>query len=138
MILIHLLNLLLVLVLMSMKVFVMDFFPFNPSRYPNGANGLIYKRPPSPLPRNHTCVRKHQKKKGSCPRSTKPNKLNLIWPLPDFRLNSVHHLLKYDREQSHADKSSASFNYISIHKNHTVYHLNSIIATSRPDTKIKK
>ena len=66
-----------------------------------------------------------------------PNKLNLISSLPDFRLNSVHHLLKYDREQSSNNKSSAGSNHSSIHKNHPVCHLNLTIATRRPDAKIK-
>ena len=75
-----------------------ELVPFNPSRYPDGANGSMYMRPPSSPPRNRTHVCKHQKKKGSRSRSKKPNKLNLILHLPDFRLHSVHHLLKYDRE----------------------------------------
>ena len=62
----------------------------------------------------------------------------MISPLPDFRLNPVHHLLKYGREQSHADKSSAGSNHTSINKHHTVCYLNPIIVTRRLDAKMKK
>ena len=89
-------------------------------------------------PKNRTHDLKHQKKKFAWSRSTKPNKLNLISPLPDFRLNSHHLMLKYDREQSRADKSSADSSHTSIHKHHPVCHLNPTIATRQPDTKIKK
>ena len=71
-----------------------ELVPFDPRRYPDGANGAMYMRPPSSSARNCTHDRKHQKKKSSCSRSMKPNKLNLISPLPDFRLNSIHHVLK--------------------------------------------
>ena len=33
--------------------------PFDPSRYPEGANGEIYMQPPSSPPRNCTHDRKH-------------------------------------------------------------------------------
>ena len=112
--------------------------PFDPSCYTDNENGLMYMRPLSFPPRSRTHDRKHQNKKGSCSRSTKPSKLNLISPLPEFRLDSVHHLLKYDREQSRADKLSAGSNHTSIHKHHPISHLNSTIATRRPDTKVKK
>ena len=112
--------------------------PFDPSRYPDGANGAMYMWPLSSPPRNYTHDCKHQKKKGACSRSTKPNKLNLILPLPDFRLNSIHHLLKYDKEQSRAGKSSTGSNHTSIHKHHPVCHLNPTIATRRLDATIKK
>ena len=46
--------------------------------------------------------------------------------------------MKYDRNQSCADKLSAGSNHSSIHKHHTVCHLNSTIATKRSDAKIKK
>ena len=81
--------------------------------------------------------RKHQKKKGSRSRQHNPNKLNLLSPLPDFRLHSVHHLLNYDREQSRADKFSAGSDHTSINKHHQVYHLNPTSAT-RLDATIKK
>ena len=115
-----------------------ELVPFDSSRYPDGTNGLMYMKPPTSPPRNRTHDQKYQKKKGSYSRKTKPNKLKLISLLPDFRLNLVHHLVKYDREQSHADKSSAGSDHTSINKHHTVYHLNSTIATKRPDDKIKK
>ena len=70
--------------------------PFDSCRYPDGANASLYMRPPSSPLKNRTHDRKHQKKEGSHSRQTKPNKLNLLSPLPDFRLHSVHHLLKYD------------------------------------------
>ena len=89
-------------------------------------------------PRNRTHGYKHKKKKSSRHRSTKPNKLNLISPLPDFRMNSIHHLLKYDREQSRANKSSPGSNHTSIHKHHPVCHLNPTSATRRLDAMIKK
>ena len=98
----------------------------------------MYMRPPSSPPRNRTHDQKHQKKKGSYSCRTKPNKLKSISPLPDFRLNLVHHLVKYEREHSRADKSSAGSDHTSINKHHTVCHLNPTIATRRPDAKIKK
>ena len=94
-------------------------------------------RPTSSPPRNRTHDRKHQKKKFSRSRSTKPNKLNLISALPDFQLNSLHHLFKYDRVQSRADKSSAGSNHNSKHKHHSVCHLNPTSAIRR-DSPIKK
>ena len=115
-----------------------ELVPFDSSRYPDGENGLMYMRPPSSPPRSRTHDRKHQQKKGSRSCSMKPSNLDLILPLPDFRLNSVHHLLKYDREQSRANKSSAGSNHTSIHKHHPVCHLNPTIATRRPDATIKK
>ena len=75
-----------------------EYVPFYLNRYADGANALLYMRPPSSPPRNCTHDRKHQKKKGSRSRQNKPNKLNLLPPLPDFRSHSVHHSLKYDRE----------------------------------------
>ena len=36
-----------------------ELVPFNPSRYPDGANGAIYMQPPSSLPRNRTHDHKH-------------------------------------------------------------------------------
>ena len=95
-------------------------------------------QPPSSPPRNRTHVRKHQKKEGSHSRRTKPDKLNFMSPLLNFRLHSVHHSVKYDRGQSYADKSSTGSNHSSIHKDHTAYHLNLTIATRRSDAKIKK
>ena len=115
-----------------------ELVPFDLSRYPDGENGLMYMRPPSSPPRSRTHVCKHQKKKGPCSRSTKPNKLHLISTLPDFKLMLVHHLLKYDREQSRANKSSTGSNHTYINKHNTIYHLNPTIATRRPDAKIKK
>ena len=115
-----------------------ELIPFDSSRYSDGANGLMYMQLPSSFPRNRTHDRKHQKKKCSHSRRTKPNKLKLISPLPDFKLNSVHHLVKYDRKQSRADKSSTGSDHISINKHHTVYHLNPTIVTRRPDAKITK
>ena len=115
-----------------------ELVPFNSSRYPDGENGLMYMRPPSSPPRNCTRDCKHQKKKGSCSRSTKPSKLNLISPLPNFRLNSIHHLLKYYRKQYRADKSSTGSNHTSIHKHYPVCHLNPTIATRESDAMIKK
>ena len=94
-------------------------------------------RPPSSPPKNHTHNRKHQKKKGSRSRRTKPNKLNLLSPLPDFCLHSVHHSVKFDRDQSCADKSSAGSNHTSIHKHHSVSHLNPTSAI-RLDARMKK
>ena len=110
---------------------------FDLNRYADGANALLYMRPSSSPPRNRTHDRKHQKKKGSRSRQHKPNKLNLLLPLPDFRLHSVHHLLKYDREQSRADKSSAGSDHTSVHKHHQVCHLNPTSA-ARLDAMMKK
>ena len=98
-----------------------EHVPFNPYCYPDGQHGAMYMGPPSSPPRNRTHDRKYQKKKLSHSRSTKPNKLNLISPLPDFQLNSFHHLLKYDRVQSCADKSSAGSNHTSKNKHYSVY-----------------
>ena len=69
----------------------------------------IYMLPSSSSPsRTRTHDRKHQKKKlGQHFCQTKPNKLYLISPLPDCRLNSILHSSKYDRKQSSANKSSA-------------------------------
>ena len=120
------------------KVDFEEHVPFNSSCYPGGSNASFYIQPFSLPPRNRTHVRKYQKKKGSCSCRTKPNKLNLIMSLPDVRLHSIHHLVKYDRDQSCADKSSAGSNHSSINKHHTVCHLNPIIATRRSDAKIKK
>ena len=75
-----------------------EHVPFNHNRYPDGQHGSMYMKPPVFPPRNRTHDRKHQKKKFSRSRSTKPNKLNLISPLPDFKLNSSHHLLSYDHK----------------------------------------
>ena len=111
--------------------------PFDSHRYPDGQHVPMYMRPPSSQPRNRTHDRQHQKKKFSRSRSTKPNKLNLISPLPDFQLHSLHHLLKYDRVQSCADKSSAGSDHTSKHKHHSVCHLNPTSATRRCDTTIK-
>ena len=94
-------------------------------------------RPPSSPPKNRTHDQKHQKKKGSRSRQTKPNKLNLLSPLPDFRLHSVHHSVKYDRDQSRADKSSAGSNHTSIHKHHLSSHLNPTSA-DRLEARMKK
>ena len=112
--------------------------PFDSNRYPDGANALLYMKPPSSPPTNCTYDRKHQKKKGSHSYRTKPNKLNLLLPLPDFRLHSVHHLIKYDRDQSRANKSSAGSNLTSIHKHHPVCHLNPTNVTRRLDAMMKK
>ena len=68
-----------------------EHVPFNHHRYPDGQHGAIYMKPPLLPPRNCTHDRKHQKKKFSRSRSVKPNKLNLISPLPDFQLNSLHY-----------------------------------------------
>ena len=62
----------------------------------------------------------------------------LILPLPDFRLNSVHHLFKYYREQSRVDRSSAVSNHNSINKHHNVCHLNPTIITRQSAAKMKK
>ena len=112
--------------------------PFDSNRYPDGANTLMYMEPPSSPPTNRTHDRKHQKKKRSHSQHTKPNKLNLLSPLPDFRLYSVHHSVKYDREQSRADKSSASSDHTSINKHHPVCHLNSTNITRRLDAMMMK
>ena len=95
--------------------------------------------PPSSPLRNQTHDRRHCKKKlglHSC--QTKPTKLNLISPLPDCKLNSVHHSFKYDREQSRADKSSAGRNHASNKKHHIICHLNPTIGTRRYAAKMKK
>ena len=94
-------------------------------------------QPSSSPPRNRTHDRKHQKKKFSRSRSTKPNKLNLLSPLPDFQLNSLHHAFKYDRRQSRADKSSAGSDHTSKHKHHDVCHLNPT-SSIRHNSTIKK
>ena len=73
--------------------------PFNSNRYPDSANDSLYMSPTSSPPRNQTYDRKHRKKKlGSYSRRTKPNKLNLIAPLPDYQLNSNYYSLKYNRK----------------------------------------
>ena len=64
--------------------------------------------------------------------------MKLISPLPDCKLNSVHHSLKYDREQSRADKSSAGSNHTPSKKHHNVYYLNPTIVTRRSAAKMKK
>ena len=115
-----------------------EHVPFDPHRYPDGQHGEMHMRPPLSPPRNYTHDHKHQKKKFSKSRSNKPNKLNLISLLPDFQLNSLHHLLKYDRVQSRADKSSAGSDHTSKHKHHSVCHLNPTSATRRRDSTIKK
>ena len=123
------------------KVDLEEHVPFDSNDYPDGANTSLYMRPPPlppPPPRNHTTNRKHKKKKGSYFQKTKPNKLKLILPLPDFRLYSVHHLVKYDREQSCADKSSAGSNHTSIIRHHNVCHFNPTIFTRQSAGKIKK
>ena len=70
--------------------------PFDSSGYPNGANTSLYTKPPSSRPTNPTHDRKYQKKKGSHSCRTKPDKLKLISPLPNFRLHSIHYSVKYD------------------------------------------
>ena len=100
-----------------------DFF--DSSCYPNGTSASLYMTPPLSSPRNCTHDQKHHKKKiGSHSCQTKPNKLKLILPLSDCKLNSVHHSLKYDREQSCADKSSAGSNHTSSKKHHNICYLN--------------
>ena len=98
----------------------------------------MYMRPPLSPPRNRTHDQTHQKKKFSQSRSTKPNKMNLISPFPDFQLNSLHHSLKYDRVQSRADKSSTGSDHTSKHKHHSVCYLNPISAFQRDSTNKKK
>ena len=120
------------------EVDVEQHVPFNSSCYPDGANASLYMRSPSSPPRNCTHDRKHQKRKGSHSRRTKPNKLKLILPLPDCKLNYVHHSLKYDKEQSRANKSSAGSNHISSKKHHNVCHLNPTIVTRRTAVTMKK
>ena len=115
-----------------------EYVPFDPHRYPDGQHGAMYMRSLSSPLRNCTHDRKHQKKKFSRSRSTKPNKLNLISPLPDFQLNSLHHLLTYDRVQSRADKSSAGNNHTSKNKHYSVCHLNPTSASRQCDSTIKK
>ena len=66
------------------EVDVEQHIPFDSNRYADGANASLYMRPPSSPPKNRTHDRKHQKKKGSRSRQNKPNKLNLLSPLPDF------------------------------------------------------
>ena len=61
-----------------------ELVPFDQSCYPDSENGAMYMRSPSSPPRDRTHNCKHQKKKSSVSRSTKPNKLTLISPLPDF------------------------------------------------------
>ena len=97
----------------------------------------MYMRPSSSPPRNRTHDRKHQKKKFSRSRSTKPSKLNLVRPLPDSQLNSLQHLFKYERRQSRADKSSAGSNHTSKHKHHDVCRLNPT-SSIRRNSLIKK
>ena len=120
------------------EVDVEQHVPFDSCRYPDGANASLYMRPPSPPLKNCIYDRKHQKKKGSHSRQTKPNKLNLLSPLPDFRLHSVHHSVKYDRKQSGADKSSAGSDHTSVHKHHPVCHLNPTSVTRQLDAMMKK
>ena len=67
-----------------------------------------------------------------------PNKLKLILPLPECSLNFVHHMLKYDREQSCADKSSVGSNQPFSKNHHNVCHLNPIIVTRQSAAKMKK
>ena len=112
-----------------------EHVPFDPQCYPDGQHGAMNMKPPLLPPRNRTHDRKHQKKKFSWSRSTKPNKLNLISPLPDFKLNSSHHLFKYDHKQSRADKLSAGSNHTSKHKHHSVCHLNPTSALRHCPTK---
>ena len=112
-----------------------EHVPFDHHRYPDGQHGSMYMKPPVLPSRNRTHDRKHQKKKFSRSHSTKPNKLNLISPLPDFKLNSSHHLFIYDHQQSRADKSSAGSNHTSKHKHHSVCHLNPTSASRRRPTK---
>ena len=64
--------------------------------------------------------------------------MKLISPLPDCTFYSVHQSLKYDREPSCADKSSAGSNHTSSKKHHTVCHLNPNIATSQTAATMKK
>ena len=114
-----------------------EYVPLDSTRYADGAHASLYMSPPSSPPRNRTHDRTHQKKKGSRSRRTKPNKLNsLLSPLPDVRLHSVHHSVKYDRDQSRADKSSAGSNHTSIHKHHSVSHINPTSA-DRLDARMK-
>ena len=81
---------------------------------------------------------KHQKKKlGQHSCRTKPNKLDLIAPLPNCQLNSIHHSLNYDRKQSCAD-SSAGINHTSHKKHHDSWNLNLSIGNRRYTAKMKK
>ena len=123
----------------QVDVDVEQHVPFDSSCYPNGTSASLYMTPPSSPPRNCTHDWKHQKKKlglHSC--QTKPNKLNLILPLLYYKLNFIHHSLKYDREQSCADKSSAGSNHTSNKKHHSVCHLNPTIVTRKSAAKMKK
>ena len=70
--------------------------------------------------------------------SKKPNKCNLIVALPDCQMKSNYHSLKYDRNQSRADKSSAGSNHTSHKKHHYSCHLNPSISKRRYATKMKK
>ena len=121
------------------QVDVKEHVPFDSSCYPNGTSASLYMTPPSSPPRNFTHDQKHQKKKlGSHSCCKRPNKLKLILPLPDCKFNSVHHSLKYDREQSCADKSSAGTNHTSSKKHHNVCHLNPTIITRQTAAKMIK
>ena len=64
--------------------------------------------------------------------------MKLISPLPGCKLNSVHHSLKYDREQSCADKSFADSNHTSSNKYHRVCHHNPTNVTRQTAAKMKK
>lgn len=111
---------------------------FDPSRYPDGEHGFMYM--PSPFSftsgtRTHDW--NHQKKKSGQNSSwTKPNKLDLILPLPDWKLNFVHHLSKYD--QSRANKIYAGSNHTSDKNHHDSYHLNPSLGNRRYAAKMKK
>ena len=61
-----------------------------------------------------------------------------ILPLPDCKLNYVHHSLKYNREQYRADKTSTGSNHTSSKKHHTVCHLNPPITTRQTAAMMMK
>ena len=85
----------------------------------------MYILPPSFYPKTQKHVYKHQKKKlGQRSFQTKPNKLNLITPLPNSQVYSNYHSVKYNRDQSCADKSSSGSNHDSKHKYHSSYYQN--------------
>ena len=63
--------------------------------------------------------------------------MNLITPLPDSQVHSNYHSLKYDRDQSRANKSSAGSNHDSINKHHSSCHQKPADTTQR-SAKISK
>ena len=116
-----------------------QYVQFDAGRFPDGANGSMYMKPPSPSPKAQRFARKHQKKRlGQHSRRTTPNKLNLITPLPDSQVHSNYHSEKYHRDMSKTDKSSAGSNHDTIHKHHLNCRQNPSDSTRRPDIRNKK